>query len=76
MNRPHITFRQLELFREVVREGSISRAAQRLHLTQPTISSQLRKLADQLGCELLDFRGAAKGHRPGFTAARGGGGHA
>lgn len=53
----HITLRQLEVFREVVREGSVSAAARRLHLTQPTVSIQLRKLSEQLGAVLLEPRG-------------------
>ncbi|MBP8924039.1 MAG: LysR family transcriptional regulator, partial [Thauera sp.] len=36
------------------REGSVSRAAQRLHLTQPTLSAQLRQLAEQVGLPLFE----------------------
>ena len=36
-----LTFHQLRLLLAVSREGSVSRAAQRLHLTQPTLSTQI-----------------------------------
>ena len=42
-----LTLHQLRLLLAVTREGSVSRAAQRLHLTQPTLSTQLRQLAEQ-----------------------------
>ena len=38
----------------VTRERSISRAAQALHVTQPTLSARLRKLEDDLGVTLLE----------------------
>lgn len=38
-------------------EGSISRAAARLHLTQPAVSQALKRLEDQLGCALILRRG-------------------
>lgn len=56
MAKSHITFRQLEVFQEVIREGSVSRAAERLYLTQPTVSIQLRKLSTLLGVELIEYR--------------------
>lgn len=37
----------------VVETGSFTRAAESIHLTQSTISQQIRKLETQLGCELL-----------------------
>ncbi len=46
------TLHQLRLLLAVAREGSVSRAAQRLHLSQPTLSAQLRQLADQVGLPL------------------------
>ena len=36
--------RQLESFREVVREGSFTAAAKKLHLTQPAISLHIKAL--------------------------------
>lgn len=45
--------RVLEYFLAVTREQSISGAAEYLHLTQPTLSRQLRELEEELGCQLL-----------------------
>ena len=49
-----LTLHQLRLLLAVTREGSVSRAAQRLHLTQPTLSTQLRQLAEQVGLPLFE----------------------
>ncbi|MFB2651361.1 LysR family transcriptional regulator [Shewanella seohaensis] len=49
----HLSFRLLEVYVQVVRLGNISAAARALHLTQPTVSLQLKKLADILGEPLL-----------------------
>ena len=53
--------RTLQYFLAVAREQSISAAAQSLHLSQPTLSTQLKALEQQLGKQLL-VRGA-KGSR-------------
>lgn len=37
----------------VIDSGSFTRAAESTHLTQSTISQQIRKLEGQLGCDLL-----------------------
>jgi LysR family transcriptional regulator, transcriptional activator of nhaA len=44
-----LNFHHLRYFWVVAREGSVSRAAKKLRLTQPTISGQLRELQDNLG---------------------------
>ncbi|HSI84469.1 MAG TPA: LysR substrate-binding domain-containing protein [Candidatus Methylacidiphilales bacterium] len=44
---------QLRYFVEVVQTGSFTKAAQRCHVTQPTLSHQIRKLEDILGEPLL-----------------------
>ncbi|MFX5760860.1 LysR family transcriptional regulator, partial [Acinetobacter baumannii] len=44
----------LRTFLAIARERSISRAATRLHLTQPAVSQALKRLEDQLGLQLID----------------------
>ena len=51
--------RVLEYFLAVAREQSISGAAEYLHLTQPTLSRQLRELEEELGKQLM-IRGSRK----------------
>lgn len=43
----------LRYFVEVVRQQSFTRAAERLFVTQPTISKMLKNLEDELNCTLL-----------------------
>lgn len=45
--------RVLQYFLAVAREQNISAAAQALHLTQPTLSRQLKELEEQLGKQLM-----------------------
>lgn len=49
-----IKFRQLEIFHGVVIAGTITRASQRVGLSQPSISQQLAKLEEQLGSQLIE----------------------
>lgn len=51
-----VELRQLRYLLAIAEEGSISAAARRLHLAQPTLSEQLRRLERELGTELLDRR--------------------
>lgn len=44
-----LNYHHLQYFWTVVREGGISNAGKVLHLTQPTISKQIRLLEEQLG---------------------------
>jgi len=53
----HGLFPQLMVFEAVARLGSVTRAAEELHLAQPTVSTQLRKLQDGLGLALIEWRG-------------------
>ena len=53
--------RQLEIFAKVAELGSFSRAAESLHLTQPTVSEHIRGLEDELGVRLLDRLGRGTG---------------
>jgi DNA-binding transcriptional LysR family regulator len=52
----HGTLPQLAAFEAVVRLGSFTRAAERLHMAQPTVSGHMRKLADAVGLPLLELR--------------------
>jgi DNA-binding transcriptional LysR family regulator len=52
-----VTLKQLEIFNAVVVAGSISRAARRLELSQPTISQQLAKMEAELGTPLMVRKG-------------------
>jgi DNA-binding transcriptional LysR family regulator len=45
---------ELEAFLAVAEEGSFSRAANRLHRTQPAVSQTIRKLEEDLGEALID----------------------
>ena len=48
---------QLMVFEAVARLGSVTRAAEELHLAQPTVSLQLKKLAETLEVALFEQRG-------------------
>lgn len=45
--------RLLKYFLTVIKEGSISKAADALHITQPTLSRQLKQLEDELNTTLF-----------------------
>jgi DNA-binding transcriptional LysR family regulator len=48
------TLRQLQVFEAISRLGSFTRVAEEMHLTQPTISMQVKKLADAVGLPLTE----------------------
>ncbi len=50
----NVTFRQLRVFAEVARLGSMSRAAETLHLTPQAISMQIREIETQVGLPMFD----------------------
>jgi LysR family transcriptional activator of nhaA len=52
-----LNYHHLQYFWIVAREGSIARATDVLHLTQPTISAQIRQLEESLGETLLERSG-------------------
>src|SRR3954452_2111338 len=48
-----MTLQQLEYFLRTVEHGSFSAAAQSLHLAQPSLSEQVRRLEDEVGVALF-----------------------
>lgn len=50
----HITLRQLEIFEAVARHSSFTRAAAALHLSQPSVSIQVRQLSEAIGQPLFE----------------------
>ncbi|MBB4285641.1 LysR family transcriptional regulator [Roseospira goensis] len=54
-----VTLRQLRGFAEVLRRGTIAGAAERLHVTAPAVSTQLKTLERLVGAPLLDRSGEA-----------------
>jgi len=57
MSSDWLNYHHLLYYWTVVREGSISKACDKLALAQPTISGQLRKLEQTLGGKLFDRAG-------------------
>jgi DNA-binding transcriptional LysR family regulator len=51
---PAMELRQLEYFVTVAEEGNFTRAAERLFVTQPGVSAQIRQLEHEFGQPLLD----------------------
>lgn len=55
----HMNLEQLRGFSEIAETGNFTRAAERLHIAQPTLSRQISTLEAELGMELLH---RARGH--------------
>ena len=53
----HGLLQQLLVFEAVARLGQVTRAADSLHLAQPTVSLQLKKLSEALGITLFEQQG-------------------
>ncbi|HCQ66820.1 MAG TPA: LysR family transcriptional regulator, partial [Rhodobacteraceae bacterium] len=54
MTRPDaITLKQLRALSAVATHGSITRAAEAIHLTPPAVHTQLRHLAANMGADML-----------------------
>jgi LysR family transcriptional regulator, low CO2-responsive transcriptional regulator len=51
------TLHQLDIFAEVIRQKSITRAAEALHMTQPAVSIQLKQLQESVDVPLIHFVG-------------------
>ncbi|MFO0687417.1 MAG: LysR family transcriptional regulator [Myxococcota bacterium] len=54
---PHLNYHHLQYFWAVAREGKLTRAAERLHVSQSALSAQIRHLEDQLGQPLFHRAG-------------------
>ncbi|GAA2787621.1 hypothetical protein GCM10019017_36200 [Streptomyces showdoensis] len=54
MSRTNIELRHLRCFLAIAEEGNLTRAAARLHLTQPAVSRTLAALERHLGARLVD----------------------
>lgn len=52
--RPWVNYHHLLYFKTIAIEGGIAKAAQKLRLGQPTLSTQLKQFEDTLGHELFD----------------------
>jgi LysR family transcriptional regulator, benzoate and cis,cis-muconate-responsive activator of ben and cat genes len=48
-----MNLQRLRYFAMVVAEGSFSRAAEKLHMSQPPLSRQIQQLEDEIGAQLL-----------------------
>lgn len=55
-----VTLRQLEVFAEVVDSGSVTAAAHRLYVSQPSVSDTLRAIEATIGAALFNGRGKAR----------------
>ena len=60
----HASFRQLATFHAVARLGSVSLAADEMHLTQPAVSIQIGTLEESAGTPLLQRAQASGDVRP------------
>jgi DNA-binding transcriptional LysR family regulator len=52
-----VNLHHLKLFHEVASHLSLSKAAEELHISQPAVSIQIKKLEDQIGLKLLERKG-------------------
>jgi LysR family transcriptional regulator, transcriptional activator of nhaA len=51
---PWINYHHLFYFKTIAEEGSVSKAAEKLRLGQPTLSAQLKQFEDHLGVQLFE----------------------
>src|SRR5580692_5970387 len=65
-----VTLNQLSSFLAVAREGSVSGAAEKLYVTQPSISAAVSALSRELGVELTERVGRGIGLTPAGEAFR------
>lgn len=48
-----MNFQNLEYFLAAAEEPSLTRAAERLHISQQALSNQIARLEEELGCRLF-----------------------
>src|SRR3954453_3175707 len=65
-----VTVTQLATFLAVAREGSVSAAAEKLFVTQPSISAAVSALSKELGVELTERAGRGVALTPAGEAFR------
>ena len=53
----HVTLQQLRLFAAVAEHKSVTRAAEDVHLTQPAVSIQIKRLEGKVGMPLIEHIG-------------------
>ncbi len=53
----HLTLQQMKLFEAVARHRSFTRAAEELFLTQPAVSTQVKRLENSAGIPLFEMVG-------------------
>ncbi|MFX1735750.1 LysR family transcriptional regulator [Paraburkholderia sp. A1RI_3L] len=63
-----ITYRQIEIFRALMAAGSVTKAAEMLFTSQPTVSRELARLEQVIGLELFErVQGRLRPSLPGLT---------
>jgi DNA-binding transcriptional LysR family regulator len=58
----HGTLPQLAVFEASARHACLTRAGEELHLAQPTVSTQIRKLSETIGAPLFEAVGRGERH--------------
>lgn len=56
MTLPRYNIRSLAALAAVTRLGSVTKAAQHIHLTQPAVTQAITRLEDELACDLFERR--------------------
>lgn len=54
MNSPWINYHHLFYFKTIAEEGTVSKAAEKLRVGQPTLSAQLKQFEENLGVQLFE----------------------